>query len=157
MIKFKTKVLSPEKGEKSEYMSDTENEYTYYSTAGYTTCVSISGRNLMKVSAKSKVFFSKLFPANERTVNENFFKQNKLKRGEKSFDEEGETFLLDKRGNMIETDIFQEASVFQGMRECIYYKSGKVNEVRYYSKDGELTIEHYDLCGKLCKISKEKY
>lgn len=157
MIKFKTKVLSPKNGEKSEYMSDMENEYTYYSTAGYTTCVSISGRNLIKVSAKSKVSLSKLFPTNERILNESFFKQNKLKRGEKSFDEGGEPFLLDKRGNMIETDIFQEASVFQGMRECVYYKSGKVNEVRYYSKDGELTIEQYDLCGKLYKVSKEKY
>lgn len=157
MIKFKTKTLSSEKGEKSEYMSDMENEYTYFSTAGYTTCVSINGRNLMKASVKSKGFFSKLFPANERIINDKPFKQNNIKRGEKAPDEEGESFLLDKRGNKIETDIFQEASVFQGMRECVYYKDGKVNEVRYYSKNGDLTIEHYDVCGKLYKISKEKY
>lgn len=157
MIKFKTKVLSSEKGEKSEYMSDMENEYTYYSTAGYATCVSINGRNLIKASAKSKGFFSKLFPANERIINDKPFKQNNIKRGEKAFDEDGESLLLDKMGNIIETDIFQEGSVFQGMRECVYYKDGKVNEVKYYCKDGNLTIEHYDVCGKLYKITKEKY
>lgn len=159
MIKFKTKVFSSDRDEKLGFMSEMENEYTYYSTDGYTTCVSFSGRNLQKASAKSKGAFSKLFSANQKNSDNHTIKKTRFKIGEKTVTEtiNNETTKLDKKGNIIQTEIFHEGSVFQGMRECVCYKDGKISEVRYYSKDRSLTIEHYDICGKIYKISKEKY
>lgn len=159
MIKFKTKVCSSERDEKLGFMSEIENEYTYYSTDGYNTCVSFSGRNLVKASAKPKGVFSKLFSANQKNSDNHTIKKTRFNIGEKTFTEpiNNEKSGLDQKGNIIQTEIFHEGSMFQGMRECVCYKDGKISEVRYYSKDRNLTIEHYDVCGKIYKISKEKY
>ncbi len=66
--------------------------------------------------------------------------------------------IFDKKAMFVRVEKHLMALLFKICASVFLYKMVKLNEVRYYGKDGKFKIiEHYDSNGKIYKNSTKKY